>query len=68
MDKTIYYKEKTNYGTTHFYIVSEHKDAVQKLTGRKTITSEDADALQALGFVFQLQQPFAKLNLTKTLN
>ena len=52
MNNTIYYKEKTNYGTTHFYIVSEHKDAIQRLTGRKTITSEDADALQQLGFNF----------------
>jgi len=61
MNKTIFYKEKTNYGTTHFYIVSEHKDAIQRLTGRKTITSEDADALQALGFNFQLQQAFVTL-------
>jgi len=61
MNKTIFYKEKTNYGTTHFYVVSEHKDAIKRLTGRPTITSEDAKALQELGFNFQLQQSFAKL-------
>jgi hypothetical protein len=63
MNKTIYYKEKTNFGTTHFYVVSEHKDAIKRLVGRPTITSEDAKALQELGFNFQLQQPFAKLVL-----
>lgn len=41
---------KRNYGTDHSYIVSEHKEAVETLTGKKTVTSRDIEALKALGF------------------
>jgi hypothetical protein len=53
MNKTILYKEKTNYGTTHFYVVSEHKDAIARLTKKKTIDKDDAKMLVSLGFQFQ---------------
>jgi len=52
-NKTILYKEKSNYGATHFYIVSEHKDVIAQLTKKKTIDKDDAKALVSLGFQFQ---------------
>lgn len=52
-NKTILYKEKSNYGVTHFYILSEHKDAIAQLTKKKTIDKDDAKALVSLGFQFQ---------------
>jgi len=52
-NKTILYEEKSHYGVTHFYIVSEHKDAIAQLTKKKTIDKDDAKALVSLGFQFQ---------------
>ena len=53
MDKIIKVKIKNVYGNELIYVVSEHKDTLQKLTGRKTLTENDVKALQDLGFTFQ---------------
>ena len=47
---------KSHYGTEHIYITSDHAEAVQRLTGRKTITKGDIDALKKLGFTFEVKQ------------
>jgi len=44
---------KEHYGQRHVYIVSEHKEYVTALTGHKTITESDINALKALGFKFE---------------
>lgn len=44
---------REHYGQRHVYIVSEHKEYITALTGRKTITQTDIDALKGLGFKFE---------------
>lgn len=39
------------YGRTNYYVVSEHAQFVNALTGKKTIELRDVRALEALGFV-----------------
>lgn len=50
MNKNITVRIDKHYGTRHVYITSEHAEAVQTLTGNKTITYLDIQALRALGF------------------
>jgi len=41
---------KSHYGSEHKYVVSDHAEAIAALTGRKTVTDKDIQALKALGF------------------
>ena len=49
----ITYYEKSNYGAKALYIASEHRDAVQTLTRKKTVDHSDLKALRSLGFEVQ---------------
>lgn len=65
---TITFYEKSNYGAPAYYIASEHKEAVQTLTRRKTIDHSDINALKALGFdVQQVIAPSAIAFMTDRL-
>ena len=46
---------KTHYGSEHKYITSDHAEAVAQLTGKKTLTERDIQALKALGFTVYQQ-------------
>ena len=48
-------KVKQNYGTDAVYVVSKHREAISRLTGRKTVTESDISALRALGFDFAVE-------------
>lgn len=48
--------ERNNYGTTALYATGPLAEPIARLTGRKTLTSRDLDALRELGFDFELQQ------------
>jgi hypothetical protein len=49
---TIEIKKKEVYGNTLTYVVNEKtRNSIKKLTGRKTLTSYDIEALKELGFV-----------------
>ena len=50
MSETILLKEKNVYGNTLTYVVSNHAQAIQHLTNKKTIDSVDIQALRDLGF------------------
>jgi hypothetical protein len=50
MSETIVLKEKNVYGNTLTYVVSNHAQAIQHLTNKKTIDSVDIQALRDLGF------------------
>lgn len=45
---------KEHYGTERIYVVSEHQEYIQRLTGHKTITKADVEALKGLGFKFEI--------------
>lgn len=51
-DKTkIYYYRQRNYGVDHFYLLDpKQSEALQLLTGQKTMTIRDFTALEMLGF------------------
>ena len=53
MDKKILVEAKNNYGKTDIYVVSEHKNFVNGLTGKKTVNASDMRNLEALGFVVE---------------
>jgi hypothetical protein len=53
---TIPLYERNNYGTTALYATGPLADAIADLTGRKTLTLRDMNALRKLGFEFDLQQ------------
>lgn len=50
----IKYYIKENYGTKHRYIVEPRvAEAISTLTGRKTLSDSDIQALEVLGFEFE---------------
>jgi hypothetical protein len=54
---TIEVERKEVYGNTLTYIKEESvRNSIRKLTGRKTLTSYDIEALKELGFVLVLKQ------------
>ena len=53
MDKKILVEARNNYGKTDIYVVSDHKDAVNGLTGKKTVNASDMRYLAELGFVVE---------------
>jgi hypothetical protein len=53
INAVIEYRIKSVYGRDNWYVVSEHKNALEALTGTKTLTIYAVDALRALGFEFK---------------
>ena len=54
---TIEVKRKEVYGNTLTYVRKESvRKSIQKLTGRKTLTYYDIEALKELGFVLVIEQ------------
>lgn len=56
MDDTtteISYVVRSVYGKDNMYIVSQHAEAIARLTGKKTIDNADMQSLSALGFTFK---------------
>lgn len=54
---TIEVERKEVYGNTLTYVKEESvRNSIRKLTGRKTLTSYDIEALKELGFVLVLKQ------------
>ena len=50
----ITYETKSHYGGPELvYVTSGHKDALFRLTGKKTLTKQDVQALKDLGFTFK---------------
>ncbi len=54
---TIEVERKEVYGNTITYVADESvRNSIKKLTGRKTLTDYDIEALKELGFVLVLKQ------------
>ena len=51
---------RSNYGNEAIYVVSSHASAVRTLTGKKTISRQDIEALTALGHTFAYSIPELK--------
>ncbi len=56
MQNEILIEQKTHYGTTHIYVLSEHAEHIQALTGSKCLSKRHIEALQELGFIFKVKQ------------
>lgn len=55
--KVILVERKQVYGNTLTYVKDESvRNSIKKLTGRKTLTNYDIEALNELGFVLVVQQ------------
>ena len=57
MDKLIKVEKKRVYGNDLIYIVSDHKEAINQLTGKLTIDQANIEALHKLGYTFQTIAP-----------
>tara|TARA_R100000005_G_C4965017_1_gene180161 strand:+ start:753 stop:935 length:183 start_codon:yes stop_codon:yes gene_type:complete len=54
---TIEVTQKEVYGNTLTYVADESiRNSIKKLTGRKTLTDYDIEALKELGFVLVLKE------------
>jgi len=53
---------KSVYGNDLMYVVSEHAEAIQNLTGKKTIDASDIKQLKVLGFTFEAVVPALAVN------
>lgn len=53
IDTTIEVEVKNIYGSEKIYVVSSHKEALQTLTGSKTLTPTVTEALKKLGFTIK---------------
>lgn len=54
---TIEVERKEVYGNTLTYVKNESvRNSIKKLTGRKTLTDYDIEALKELGFVLVIEQ------------
>ena len=54
---TIEVERKEVYGNTLTYVADESiRNSIKKLTGRKTLTDYDIEALKELGFVLVIEQ------------
>ena len=56
MDRLIKIEVKNHYGIDHYYVVSEHQEAIKALTDKKTVSSNDLLSLKKLGFEFEIAQ------------
>jgi len=55
---TIEVTQKDVYGNTLTYVADAAvQRSIQKLTGRKTLTNSDIQALKELGFTFKVKRP-----------
>ena len=53
---TIEVERKEVYGNTLTYVVDESiRNSIKKLTGRKTLTDYDVEALKELGFILVIE-------------
>lgn len=50
---TITIASKNVWGNDLLYVISEHSDAISRLTGKKTVDANDISALRQLGFEVQ---------------
>ena len=48
---------RSNYGNEAIYVVSSHASAIRTLTGKKTISRADIQALQDLGLMIETVTP-----------
>lgn len=48
-------QERSVYGRSNYYVVSEHKAAIHRLTGKSTVDSSDVSALTMLGFDVRME-------------
>lgn len=48
---------RNNYGNEAIYVVSSHASAIRTLTGKKTISRADIQALQDLGLMVETTAP-----------
>ena len=48
---------RNNYGNEAIYVVSSHSSAISQLTGKKTISRADIQALQDLGLMVETIAP-----------
>ena len=53
---------KSVYGNDLMYVVSEHAEAIQNLTGKKTIDASDIKQLKVLGLTFEAAVPALAVN------
>jgi len=61
---TIEVTQKDVYGNTLTYVADAAvQRSIQKLTGRKSLTDSDIQALKELGFTFKLKQVHTSLSL-----
>lgn len=59
---TIEVTQKEVYGNTLTYVADAAvRRSIQTLTGRKSLTDRDIQALKELGFTFRLKQPTINL-------
>ena len=59
---TIEVERKEVYGNTLTYVKKESvRNSIKKLTGRKTLTNYDIEALKELGFVLVLGQAIERI-------
>jgi hypothetical protein len=57
LNAQIKYTTKSHYGGPELvYVVSEHKEPLQTLTGSKTLTDRHVKALKDLGFNFEQEK------------
>jgi len=63
MNQDIEVKVKNIYGQQLIYVQGEHKEAINALTGKKTINREDANALRELGFTVSILQREEQLEI-----
>lgn len=55
LDNQITLRRKSHYGNTFYYVFDSVKAShIQTLTGRKTVSESDMQALKALGFKLRL--------------
>ena len=53
MEQIITIEKRNVYGNELIYIVSNHAEAIRRLTGKKTIDQNDIATLEKLGFTIR---------------
>jgi len=67
MNRIIQFETKSHYGGGELvYVISEHKEPLQTLTGSKTLTPRHVEALKKLGFTFE-EPPSKMIHLAMAL-
>lgn len=60
--KEVRIEARAVYGCVNLYVVSEHAEAVRALTGKKTVSHSDMQALEALGFTLLVVPSVSGIN------